>query len=170
MIRSRQPRPATSSSPRPLALSPLTYTYPPIHCLPSLPRTRRTRHNSTRTCRRNPCAINIIHTLSVTHGGVPLCPLPILNFPLLTALFAPVPVSVPVNVIPRHLPALCFHALTHSFAPHKTLSPAFSIICALFPENTRGGGYPRSATSSCRGLLLSNVIRRARAAGSTACL
>src|SRR5690349_16137435 len=54
------------------------------HFLPS----RHTRHNSTRPCRRNPSAINRIHTLSVTHGGVPPCSLPILNFRLGTALFA----------------------------------------------------------------------------------
>src|SRR6185437_4698810 len=48
--------------------------------------------------------------------------------------------SVRINIIPRHLAVLCFHTLTHSFAPRKTLTPAFSIICALFPQNTRGGG------------------------------
>jgi hypothetical protein len=153
MIRSRQPRPATSSSPRPLALSPLTYTYPPIHCLPSLPRTRHTRHNSTRPCRRNPCAINIIHTLSVTHGGVPLCPLPILNFPLRAALFARVHVSVHINVLPRHLAALCFHTLTHSFALSKTLSPIFSFPCALFAQITRDGVCLPPAKTVCVFLL-----------------
>src|SRR5690348_13001385 len=66
------------------------------------------------------------------------------HFPLCT--FNPAPPFlqmsslVPINVIPRQLSALCFHTLTHSFAPSKTLSPIFSFSCALLGENTRGGG------------------------------
>ena len=100
-----------------------------------LNRTLLTPHNSTRPCRRNPSAINRIHTLSVTHGGVPPCPPSILNSPLRIAL----PARVRINVIPNALAPLCFHTLTHSFAPRKTLTPAFSIISALFAQNTRGG-------------------------------
>jgi len=48
--------------------------------------------------------------------------------------------SVRINIIPNALASLCFHTLTHSFATRKTLTPAFSIVCALFAENTRGGG------------------------------
>src|SRR5689334_24599956 len=121
MIRSRHPRPATSSSPRTLPPSPFPHTDPPALRRSPLPRTRHTRHNSTRPCRRNPSAFNRIHTLSVTHGGVPPCPLSTLNFPPRAALFAPVHISVHINVNPRHLAALCFHTLTHSFARSKTL-------------------------------------------------
>jgi hypothetical protein len=135
MIRNPQPRPATSCSPRPLALSPLTYTYPPILCLSPLTASL----NSTRPCRRNPSAINRIPTLSVTHGGAPPCPLSTLNVPLRAALCPPVRISVHIKVIPRHLAALCFHTLAHSFARSKTLSPIFSFPCALFAQNTLGG-------------------------------
>jgi len=166
MIRSRQPRPAPhreTSRCRPS---------PTLICLSSasrhspLPQTRHTRHNSTRRYRRNSSAINRIRTLSATHGGVPPCSLTTLNFPLRTALFA----RVHINIIPNALAFLCFHTLTHSFATRKTLTPVFSIIPALFAQNTRGGGWLRSAPSSHKGLHLSNVIRRGRAAGSTACL
>src|SRR5689334_10202519 len=139
MIRSRHPRPATSSSPRTLPPSPFPHTDPPALRRSPLPRTRHTRHNSTRPCRRNPSAINRIHTLSVTHGGAPPCPLSILNLPLRAVRSASVRIRVPISVIPRQIAVLCFHTLTHSFARSKTLSPIFSTPCALFTQNTRGG-------------------------------
>ena len=37
---------------------------------------------------------------------------------------------------------LCFDTLPHSFVFPKTLSPAFSIVSALFPQNTPGGVPP----------------------------
>jgi hypothetical protein len=46
MIRSPQPRPATSSSPRNLTLSPFSYTYPPILCLSPLPSSPNSTHPS----------------------------------------------------------------------------------------------------------------------------
>jgi hypothetical protein len=46
---------------------------------------------------------------------------------------------VRININPRHLRSLCFHTVTHSFAPSKTLSPVVSYLSTLFPQNTRGG-------------------------------
>src|SRR5579859_18392 len=70
--------------------------------------------------------------------------------------------SVRINIIPRHLAVLCFHTLTHSFATPKTLTPTFSIICALFAQNTRGGVWQEQLVipGEARGLLESVPIRR----------
>jgi len=45
---------------------------------------------------------------------------------------------------------LCFHVLTHSFAPAKSLSSMFSMLSALFAQNTRGGVPRISKRSICR--------------------
>ena len=45
--------------------------------------------------------------------------------------------------------SFCFHTRTHSFAPSKTLSSIFSILSALFLQNTRGG-VPRISKRSIR--------------------
>jgi hypothetical protein len=45
-----------------------------------------------------------------------------------------------ISHIPRHLLALCFHTLAHSFALTKNPSPSFSIPSALFCRNKGGGG------------------------------
>lgn len=47
---------------------------------------------------------------------------------------------VRINIIPFDLRFLCFHTVTHSFASSKVVSLVFSISCALFQQNTRGGG------------------------------
>jgi hypothetical protein len=44
-------------------------------------------------------------------------------------------------------PIVCFHTLTHSFAPCKTLSPISSMLSALFAQITRVG-YPCTPRSS----------------------
>jgi hypothetical protein len=53
---------------------------------------------------------------------------------------------VPINIIPRHLRFLCFHILTHSFAPPEMLSSINSISSSLFAQNT-GVVYPPSFSS-----------------------
>jgi hypothetical protein len=58
------------------------------------------------------------------------------------AFFRPTLATVHISIIPWTLRFLCFHTLTHSFAPSKTLSPILSIASALFTQNT-GRVYPR---------------------------
>src|SRR6266704_3687995 len=57
--------------------------------------------------------------------------------------------TVRIYVIPRHLAALCFHILAHSFASLKMPTPLFSSIPALFAKNTGdGGSVPLGCTST----------------------
>jgi len=134
----RSPRPAISFSLRRPSLSPFYYTTRPILCLTSVLASPNSTHSSqldTPVPSQPLCYQS--HPHAFRHPwGVPPCPLSILNFQLRTALCAP----VHINIIPLHLAVLCFHTLTHSFATLKTLTPAFSIICALFPQNTGVGG------------------------------
>src|SRR5579862_373780 len=58
-----------------------------------------------------------------------------LLFPLPNALSS----RLHINIIPKVLAFLCFHTLTHSFAPRKTLSPIVSAYSTLFGENIRVG-------------------------------
>jgi POT family proton-dependent oligopeptide transporter len=43
-------------------------------------------------------------------------------------------------IIPWDLRFLCFHTVTHSFAPRNPVTPFRSMASALFAQNTRGGG------------------------------
>jgi hypothetical protein len=52
---------------------------------------------------------------------------------------------VSIKIIPRHLCFLCFHTVTHSFVPSKTLSPIVSYPSTLFVQNSRGGVPPACA-------------------------
>src|SRR5271154_4425741 len=63
-----------------------------------------------------------------------------LSVPSILALRYPTTLSarVRINIIPKPLALRCFHTLTHSFAPHKTLSPVVSNSSTLFAQNTRG--------------------------------
>jgi hypothetical protein len=138
MIRSPQPRPATSSSRRRLPLAPFHCTYRPMLCLSPLPTSPNSTHPSQLDTPVPPqplCYQSHPHAFRHT-WGVPQCSLSILNSPFRTAL----PARVHINIIPRHLAVLCFHTLTHSFATDETLTPAFSIISALFAQNTGVGG------------------------------
>ena len=61
--------------------------------------------------------------------------------------------------VPRAI--VCFHTLTHSLAPRKTLSPIFSALPALFAQNTRGRGISSVQFSSVspRGSAISAPLR-----------
>jgi hypothetical protein len=48
--------------------------------------------------------------------------------------------GVRIDIIPWDSFFLCFHTLTHSFAPCNPATPFRSIGSALFAQNTRGGG------------------------------
>jgi hypothetical protein len=137
VIRSPQPRSATSSSRRCLPLSPFYYTHRPILCLSLLPTSPNSTHPSqldTPVPSQLLCYQSHPHAFRHTWGCASVFTS---DFALSTRYrsFR----SIRINIIPRHLAVLCFHTLTHSSAPSKTLTPAFSIICALFPQNTRGG-------------------------------
>lgn len=71
-------------------------------------------------------------------------PLNILQIPRGCPHSPPIFPGVRTSVIPWDLRFLCFHTLTHSFAPRKTLSPIVSCSSALFAKNTRGGVCPSS--------------------------
>jgi len=66
--------------------------------------------------------------------------IPSRHYPLITGHRSVRFARVHTRFIPRNSRLLCFHTLAHSFALHKTLPPAFSIISALLPQNTRGMG------------------------------
>src|ERR1700688_610646 len=44
---------------------------------------------------------------------------------------------VRINIIPQHLRSLCFHTLTHSFAPCHLASPLLSTASTLFAQNAQ---------------------------------
>jgi hypothetical protein len=56
---------------------------------------------------------------------------------------------VRININPRHLRLLCFHTVTHSFAPSKMLSPIVSYLSTLFTQNIGRGvaSQPQAAQS-----------------------
>ncbi len=99
----------------------------PIPCFPCLPWTLKgilTNHS--------PLPLPSAHSASLRSALLPRlstsnCRLSIPSF-----------TRVRINIIPRHLTALRFHTLAHSFATRKTLTLAFSIISALLAQNTRG--------------------------------
>ena len=62
-------------------------------------------------------------------------------FPLQLLTFNGLSARVRISINPRHLRSLCFHTVTHSFAPSKTLSPIVSCRSTLFSQNT-GRGIP----------------------------
>jgi hypothetical protein len=88
---------------------------------------------------KHPIILRFARFPSPSSGLPELCALCV-KIPLCTHRSPRVFAKVRINIIPWDLRFLCFHTVTHSFAPRNPVTPFRSMASALFAQNTRGGG------------------------------
>src|SRR5690242_6134970 len=147
MIRSRQPHPATSPSPRTLPLPPFYCTYPPILCLSPLPSSPNSTHPTqldTAVPPQPPCYQSNAHAFRHTWGWASVSTF---NFALSTP-------RRPLRTCPRQRPHQCHSAsfrrplFSYSYALYCTkqnaISHLFNFLRTLC-TNHPGVGAPLQA-------------------------